>query len=246
MDDAVQTVMEQCELWTERNDERITIMEKSSWSLPNKFFENNPLRTNLTAGHLSYFRMRTAFDTDLDERLTDYVYSSFVDERKHELLDEREAIEAITDPSDIIRFMRKEIDISNRNLLCKKAVNMGGDLPDLIIDKLRTNGIDVFIECASLILSHTDKSYIDCVANEFRQFRNGYARAQATVLLAYRNRIDALKSMYDEYIAFRNGDHEGHELSQTVLFSMYVVTGNMDGLDADFSDYFDDVLGEGV
>lgn len=220
-------------------------MEKSSWSLPNKFFENNPLRTNMTVGHLSYFQMRTVFDTDLDEKISDYVYPSFDDERKQKLLEERATIEDITDPTDIIRFMRKVIDMSNRNYLCKKAIDMGGDLPDLIIDKLRTNGTDVFIECATLTLSHTDEKYIDRVANEFRQFRNGYARAQATVLLAYRNRIDALKSMYDEYIAFRTGDYEEYKLGQTVLFSMYVVTGNMDSLDDDFSEYFDDVVSDG-
>ena len=69
------------------------------------------------------------------------------------------------------------------------------------------------------------------MVKEFRQFRNGYARAQATILLAYRKRMDALKSMLEEYERFAHS--RNYELSQTVLFSMYALTGNIDGLDID-------------
>ena len=207
---------------------------KTGWELPVHFFRDNPIRDNLTTGELMWFQMKTVFDTDVGNMISEYVLPTFDEARKETMQLEKEAIERLSTPEEVVRFMRKQIEISNRDFLCRKAVSMGGELSSLIIDKLMKNGIDTFIECAVLILSRAEEVYIDRIAVEFPQFRNSYARAEATVLLAYRGRKDALKSIYDEYTELsRSKDPEIYRLSQTVLYSIYMLTGKTEDMKID-------------
>ena len=207
---------------------------KTDWELPVHFFRDNPIRDNLTTGQQMWFQMKTVFDTDVGNMISEYVLPTFDEARKETMQLEKEAIEHLSTPEEVVRFMRKQIEIPNRDFLCRKAVSMGGELWSLIIDKLMKNGIDTFIECAVLILSRAEEVYIDRIAGEFRQFRNSYARAEATVLLAYRGRKDALKSIYDEYTELsRSKDPEIYRLSQTVLYSIYMLTGKIEDMKID-------------
>ena len=183
--------------------------------------------------------------------ISEYVLPTFDEARKETMQIEKEAIERLSTPEEVVRFMRKQIEISNRDFLCRKAVSMGGELWSLITDKLMKNGIDTFIECAVLILSRAEEVYIDRIAVEFPQFRNSYARAEATVLLAYRGRKDALKSIYDEYTELSHSkDPEIYRLSQTVLYSIYMLTGIAERLQElrdeldDLADEFKDLINE--
>lgn len=137
--------------------------------------------------------MSSLFESDLKERIHDVVLPSFSPQREEQFLKERKEVESLSTPEELVRYMRKPLEIANRDLLCQKGVSMGGAAADLIIDKLARNGIDTFIEAAMLILSRTDEIYIDRVAKEFMNFRNKYAQTHATVLLAYRERTDALE-----------------------------------------------------
>ena len=225
-------------------------MDKTSnteWKLPPQFFRDNPLREKLTTGQLMWFQMKTVFDTDVSEMLTEYVLPSFDEDRKAVIQAEKAAIERLSTPEEVVRFMRKQTEIANRDFLCRKAVSMGGELSALILDKLHKNGNDSFIESAVLILSRAEDRYIDRIAAEFPQFRNAYARTEATVLLAFRNRKDALKSIYDEYTALsRANDLESYRLSQTVLYSIYMLTGEMEDIEIDTAQFRQDLGYDGA
>ena len=203
---------------------RETDMKEAEWALPDHFFEENPL-DEMTVGHLSFFKMQV-FGSDLNEMIADSVIPYIDKEREAIIQIEKEAIDSLSAPEELVNFMRKRIDTLSREYLCQKAVSIGGDIQGLLIDKLGRNGMDAFIESAMLVLSRANETYIDRMVKEFRQFRNGYARAQATILLAYRKREDALKSMYEEYVDFSRNQNDDN--SQTVLYSIYALTGNVD------------------
>lgn len=206
----------------------------TDFSLPESFFKEHKLASLQTTGHLSYFQMRSLFDSDLHERIHDVVLPSFSSQREKDFLRERGEIENISTPEELVRYMRKPIETANRDDLCQKGVGMGGAVADLIIDKLARNGIDTFIESAMLILSRADEIYIDRVAKEFLNFRNKYAQTQATVLLAYRERIDVLEKIYILFGNFAfSSDREDRRLSETVLFSIYLMTGHAEDFKTD-------------
>ncbi len=200
-------------------------MNGQEWSLPKDFFDKNKSESNLpTAGELSFFQMQILVESDLHDKITEYASASFDQSRINSMDEERTAVEALSTPEELVRFMKKKIEISNRDYLCRKAIQMGDDTAALIVEKLQTNGLDRFIECAMLILSRADDKYIDQVAEGFRQFRNGYARTQAAVLLAYRDRTDALKSIYDEYMQMvRSNDPDDRRNADSIRFAIHVL-----------------------
>lgn len=209
-------------------------MEKE-WSLPEGFFEKNPLSALLTAGAMQYFQMQILFDDEVRNLMDEQVTANFGEKRTAEYKEERAAIEALSDPEETVRFMKKSIDPVNRTALVRKAVGMGDEAAELITKRLQRSGIDVFIETAMLVLSRADEKYIDSVAENFRRYSNGYARASATVLLAYRERRDALESIYREYCDFRRREDEESRMSaQTVLFSICVLMKWEGAVKADF------------
>lgn len=217
--------------------------ENQEFSLPEDFFDRNPMSGKTTSGHLSYFQMWTLYEPDFDNWIDDEVVSNFDEQRKNTLLEERAVIESLNGPEEIINYMRKPIEISNRNLLCRRAVEMGEDLFPLLIDRLSKNGWDLFIECAMLSLSRAEDVYIDRVAEEFLSFRNAYARAAATVLLAFRERNGSLQDLYSLYLDLRSsGDEEDYDLSETVLFSIYLLSGRLKNLQEDLSSMIGDVF----
>ncbi len=214
-------------------------MNHTDWKLPDDFYEKHPFDNEMTVGHLSYFRMKTMFDTDLSSKMTDYLMPQLEDERKSELEKEKDYIDSLSTPDEVVNFMRKVKETSNQHYLCRKAVDMGDEVAELLTEKLDRSGLDKFIECAARVLSKADEKYIDRVAEDFPKYRNGYARTQATVLLAYRNRLDALENIYKEYISFSGStDPEENRLADTVLFSIYIMTGHLEEFEKDINESF--------
>ena len=214
-------------------------MNNKDWKLPDDFYEKHPFDNNMTAGHLSYFRMKTMFDTDLQIKMKEELMPYIDDSRKNEMESEKKLIDSLTTADEVVNYMRKVKDTTNERYLCSKAVEMGDEVAELLVEKLHRNGMSKFIECAVQVLSRADDQYIDRVLEEFRQFRNGYARVQTTVLLAYRKRFDALKSMYEEYIDFsRSTDSEDEGKADIVLFSIYILTGHLEAFEDEINQSF--------
>jgi len=205
-----------------------------NFTIPESFFNEAKLPRMQTTGHLAYFQMRTLFETDLHSQIDDMVLQTFEPERRKAFQKERIEIERLSTPNELVRYMRKPIEIANRELLCRKGVEMGGEAFSLIIDKLARNGVDFFIESAMYILSQAEDVYIDRIVKEFMDFRNKYARAQATTLLAFRNRKDALEEIYSFYRELAASlEQEDQRRKETVLFSLYLLTGHADGFKED-------------
>lgn len=214
-------------------------MQNKDWKLPEDFYEKNPFDNNMTAGHLSYFRMKTMFDTDLSKKMTEELMPYMDDSRKAEMESEKILIDSLATADEVVNYMRKVKEASNERYLCRKAADMGDEVAELLIEKLNRNGMSKFIECAVQVLSRADEKYIDRVVEEFRQYRNGYARVQITILLAYRKRYDALKSMYEEYLDFsRSTDSEDVGKAESVLFSIYVLTGHLEAFEDEINQSF--------
>ena len=190
--------------------------------LPKDFFEKNKLKGPITASQLLVFQMDILYNDALNNEINEFIHPGLDTKRLSAMENEQKDIQNITLPEEMIRYMRKAIDPVNRALMCRHAIEMGDDLFDLLIDKLNRNGINYFIEAAMLSLSRAEERHIDRVANEFRQFRNSYARAQATALLAYRERTDALEEVYAEYCDQKSRDDRQVE---NILYSIYVLTG---------------------
>ena len=214
----------------------------ADFTIPKSFFAGAERTNLLTTCHLAYFQMKSLFKADLHSMMNDVVLSLSDPERKEAFQKGKVEIETLSTPEDLFRLMRGPIGISQRDLLCRKGVEMGGSVADMIIDKLARNGNDRFIECAMLILSSAEEAYIDRVVKEFMSFRNAYARTQTTALLAFRNRTDALKDIYDFYCELaESSEIEAQKRADAVRFSIYLLTGHAEW----FKEDMERLVGEG-
>ena len=199
----------------------------SEWKLPEDVLSKYPRFADqeLAAGYIFQYANLYNFGFDNGFYETDFylgmirgVEVNADEKRKITLAQQRKAIKEMATPQDAVKIM-KSLDTLLYDQFYQKAFGM--DLADLLIDKLRTNGIHQFIASAYIYLALADEKHIDRVAKEFREFRNPYARALATVLLAYRKRKESLKDIYEEYL---DSLHYGSDIYLQVVYAMQRLT----------------------
>ena len=136
-------------------------MQNKDWKLPEDFYEKNPFDNNMTAGHLSYFRMKTMFDTDLSKKMTEELMPYMDDSRKAEMESEKILIDSLATADEVVNYMRKVKEASNERYLCRKAADMGDEVAELLIEKLNRNGMSKFIETEKTLVVVTEQEKVN-------------------------------------------------------------------------------------
>ena len=189
--------------------------------LPKNFFKKNPLN-QLSAANIAYFSMTAGFDDQINSMMFDSIKEEIDPQRLDKIKREREEIPHLETGEDIVRFMRSNYDVSNRYLLCERALAMQQITLPLMLHRFRTSMQDMFIESAVYVLAHAGQSYIDQLKALYPEIRNPYAQSMACLIFGIQKQEDTLPLLLAEYQRLQKEFPE-ESLCQGPLLAIYIL-----------------------
>ena len=189
--------------------------------LPKGFFKKNPLN-QLSSANIAYFSMTAGFDERLEKEIFDLAKETMDTERLDKINREREEISHLETGEDFVRFMRSRYDISNRIVLCKRALTMQQEVIPPMLHRFRTSIQDMFIEAAVYILAHAEQVYMDQLKALYPEIRNPYAQSMACLVFGIQKQEDTLPLLLTEYQRLQKEFPE-ESLCQGPLLAIYIL-----------------------
>lgn len=189
--------------------------------LPNSFFKKNPLN-QLSSANVAYFSMTAGFSDRLENEIFDLVKKEVDTRRLDKIKLEREEIPHLETGEDFVRFMRGNYDISNRSLLCKRALTMQQIVIPPMLRRFRTSMQDMFIEAAVYILAHAEQVYVAQLKTLYPEIRNPYAQSMACLVFGIQKQEDTLPLLLAEYQRLKKEFPE-ESLCQGPLLAIYIL-----------------------
>ena len=120
--------------------------------------------------------------------------------------------------------MRTEYDIINRWKLCQKALSMQEEVVPLMLQRLRTNKQDMFIESSIQILAYCEPVYLEQLKAMYHEIRNPYTQSMACLVFGMRHEEDTLQLLLEEYERFKK-EYVEEDFSQGPLLAINILYG---------------------
>ena len=187
--------------------------------IPKQFWTQNPL-LEMSAAQMAYFSMQFFSAEEIEKEIYEVAAIRIAPERQAKIDAERVEITALDSGTDIVKFMRREHDVVNRNTLCKKALEMQEDVMPLILRRFQTSAQTVFIESVALIFAHCDAVYAHKLREIYSNIRDPYAVAMASVALAFRGDKDAVPLLLQKYERLQQ-EYPEEDYDQGPLLALY-------------------------
>lgn len=187
--------------------------------IPNQFWKQNPLEA-MSSAQISYFSMRIFPADEINEAMLEIASPHIPLERQTEINAELQEIASLDSGAAVVKFMRHEYDIVNRNTLCKKALEMQEDVMPLVLRRFQTSVQTVFIETAAMIFSHCDTVYAVKLREIYPDIRDPYARSIASLALAVQGDEEAVPLLLWEYERLRR-EYPDENYDQGPLLALY-------------------------
>lgn len=189
--------------------------------LPKGFFKKNRLN-ELSSANIAYFSMTSGFDERLEKKIFDLAKESMNTERLDKIKQEQEEISTLETGEEFVRFMRRNYDVANRSLLCKRALTMQQTVIPPMLRRFRTSMQDMFIEAAVYILAHAEQVYVDELKALYPEIRNPYAQSMACMVFGIQKQEDTLPLLLAEYQRLQVEWPE-ESLCQGPLLAIYIL-----------------------
>jgi len=189
--------------------------------LPKGFFKKNRLN-ELSSANIAYFSMTSGFDERLEKKIFDLAKESMNTERLDKIKQEQEEISTLETGEEFVRFMRRNYDVANRSLLCKRALTMQQTVIPPMLRRFRTSMHDMFIEAAVYILAHAEQVYVDELKALYPEIRNPYAQSMACLVFGIQKQEDTLPLLLAEYQRLQVEWPE-ESLCQGPLLAIYIL-----------------------
>lgn len=189
--------------------------------LPKGFFQKNPLK-QVPSANIAYFSMTAGFDERLDKAIFDLAKENIDAERMVKIEQEQAEIQRLETGEDFVRFMRSNYDVSNRRLLCKRALTMQEAVIPPVLHRFRTSMQDMFIEAAVYILAHAEQVYVDQLKALYPEIRNPYAQSMACLVFGVQKQEDTLPLLLAEYQRLKK-EFQEESLCQGPLLAIYIL-----------------------
>jgi len=193
--------------------------------IPHHFWKQNPLQKISTA-QISYLSMTIFSADELNEKISEIIDPRLSPDRRAIIETELREIEALDNGESVVKFMRREYDIVNRNALCKKALEMQDDVMPLVLRRYRTSAQTGFIETAALIFAHCDARYEIELRKAYSDIRDPYARSTASLSLAVQADEEAIPLLMREYERLRK-EYPEESYDQGPLLALYSLYGKI-------------------
>lgn len=186
--------------------------------LTKEFFDENPIK-ELSAAQFLYFQIVTMNLSDMNDRIAEFVIPMMEKERRETYEEEKEGICGISSADEVIKYMRKIKELSNREALLNKALAMQDEVVPLVLKRLTTSGYDVFIENAATLLAHADTKYVEQLYHMFRDIRSPYARSSASLVFGVKKKIEYTPLLLEQFERIRR-EAPGKDYEQGPLLAL--------------------------
>ena len=189
--------------------------------LPEYFFEENPL-IKFSKAMITHLLMITITESELNEEVTENSIPTMEKSRYEQYLTEKEYITNLHKPEDIISYMRKIKEPTNRSVLIQKAIEYQDDIMPLLFKKIRTSGHDVFIENTAILLANVDTKYIEQLYSIFPEIRNAYARSELCIVFGVAKKEKYIPFLLEQFKNFQK-ERPDMEYEQGPLLALYLM-----------------------
>lgn len=192
--------------------------------LPKNFFKDNPL-DQLSAAQIAYFAMTAGFEEKFRDIVQNVLDETLASGRKAQIAAEAAAISRLETGDEIVKFMRSDYDIANREILCKKALTMQAKVVPSMLHRLRTSFQEKFVETAVYTLAHAEQAYVDQLIEMYSEIRNPYAQSMACLVFGVQEREDTVELLLREYERLKK-DYPEESYCQGPLLAIYILYGD--------------------
>ena len=191
--------------------------------LPRNFFRDNPL-DKMSAPLIAHFSMTAGFDEKLQNAIWDILEGEIGPERKARIEEEKAEIARLETGDAIVKFIRNDYDIANRETLCKKILTMQAEVLPPLLRRFQTSFQDSVTETTVYILGHAEREYVDQLIEMYPEIRNPYAQSMACVALGVQEREDTLPLLLREYERLKR-QYPEESYCQGPLLAIYILYG---------------------
>ena len=190
-------------------------------SLPDRFFEENPLDERSPAA-ITDFLIQAQDNQGLQAYLERAAETKPATDPQ--TLEEAARIEGLTEPGDLVDYLRKCKHMDNEGLLRRRLLERQPQTIPLLLRRFRSSSQDSFLENAILILAQADKAYLLELYRDYDQIRDAYARSMACYLFGKRGLVQAAELLLAEHQHFkRDFSEDGYEYGP--LLGLYLLYG---------------------
>ncbi len=191
--------------------------------LPRNFFRDNPL-DKMSAPLIAHFSMTAGFNEKLQNAIWDILEGEIEPERKARIEEEKAEIARLETGDAIVKFIRNDYDIANRETLCKKILTMQAEVLPPLLRRFQTSFQDSVTETTVYILGHAEREYVDQMIEMYPEIRNPYAQSMACVALGVQEREDTLPLLLREYERLKR-QYPEESYCQGPLLAIYILDG---------------------
>ena len=191
--------------------------------LPRNFFRDNPL-DKMSAPLIAHFSMTAGFNEKLQNAIWDILEGEIEPERKARIEEEKAEIARLETGDAIVKFIRNDYDIANRETLCKKILTMQAEVLPPLLCRFQTSFQDSVTETTVYILGHAEREYVDQLIEMYPEIRNPYAQSMACVALGVQEREDTLPLLLREYERLKR-QYPEESYCQGPLLAIYILYG---------------------
>ena len=191
--------------------------------LPRNFFRDNPL-DKMSAPLIAHFSMTAGFDEKLQNAIWDILEGEIEPERKARIEEEKAEIARLETGDAIVKFIRNDYDIANRETLCKKILTMQAEVLPPLLRRFHTSVQESVTETTVYILGHAEREYVDQLIEMYPEIRNPYAQSMACVALGVQEREDTLPLLLREYERLKR-QYPEESYCQGPLLAIYILYG---------------------
>ena len=191
--------------------------------LPKNFFRDNPL-DKMSPPLIAHFSMTAGFNEELQNAMWEILEGELDPKRKTLIKEEQETISRLETGEDVVKFIRNDCDVVNRDRLCKKALTMQAEVMPPLLRRFKTSFQDSVTETAVYILGYADREYVDQLISMYPEIRSPYAQSMACVALGVQEREDALPLLLREYERLRR-EYPKESYCQGPLLAIYILYG---------------------
>ena len=191
--------------------------------LPKNFFRDNPL-DQMSSPLVAHFSMTAGLNEKIQAAMWDILEGELAPERKAKIKTEQEEIPLLETGEAVVKFIRNDYDVVNRDRLCKKALTMQAEVMPPLLRRFKTSFQDSVTETAVYILGYADREYVDQLIAMYPEIRNPYAQSMACVALGVQKREDALPLLLREYERFKR-EYPEESYCQGPLLAIYILYG---------------------
>ena len=191
--------------------------------LPRNFFKDNPL-DKMSAPLIAHFSMTAGFNEKLQNAMWYILEGRIEPERKARIEEEKAEIARLETGDAIVKFIRNDYDIANRETLCKKILTMQAEVLPPLLRRFQTSFQDSVTETTVYILGHAEREYVDQLIEMYPEIRNPYAQSMACVALGVQEREDTLPLLLREYERLKR-QYPEESYCQGPLLAIYILYG---------------------